>query len=150
MAALQFHDESSGEAQMQRDAATSPACVSFIIGHSDGSLRQLHVDVWASNVAESVSCHLLPPFRCTTEQFSVKYIQPWHDGSCLFVCAWADGCVQAFGSLGGGGAAYPLSAMHRLSPGEFSLSFMPTSSFVFLKQNAEMCLGVFVSTTFFF
>jgi hypothetical protein len=109
MAALQFECEQPGQ-----DKQTA---VHFMVGYSDGSLRDVHVDVWGSSVGSSVSCWVLPPVRIPTERFPVKFIQPWHHGSCIFVCAWADGCVQVFASHAEGGMAHPAGDLHRLSPG---------------------------------
>ena len=105
MAALQFDGAGCGG---------QPAA-HFVIGHDDGSLRELQVDVWGRHVGGSVACWDLPPVRSASEGFAVKFIRPWHHGSCLFVCAWADGCVQVFGTQGGW--ARPVSEAHRLSPG---------------------------------
>ena len=105
MAALQFETAAGGGQQAAH----------FVIGHDDGSLRELSVDVWGSNVGGSVAFWELPPARRVTERYAVKFVQPWHHGSCLFVCAWADGCVQVFGTQGGW--ARPVSEAHRLSPG---------------------------------
>jgi hypothetical protein len=114
MAALQFEGDTPR-------AGGARAAVHFVIGFDDGSLRELHVDVWGQDVGGSVACWLLPPLRSATEHFAVKFIRPWHHGSYMFVCAWEDGCVQVFSSKGAGGVAQPASEMHCLSPGNASV-----------------------------
>jgi hypothetical protein len=119
MAALQFQCETSG-AGAEQQGQGKQAAVHFVAGYDDGSLREVHLDVWGDNVGSSVSCWALPPVRSATERLPVKFIRPWHHGSCMFVCAWADGCVQVFGSRGEEGLAYPVGEMYRLSPGAVS------------------------------
>ena len=113
MAALRFESEAC-----RALGGSAQAAVTFVIGFDDGSLRELHVDVWGDDVGGSVSCWVLPSLRSVTERYAVKFIRPWHHGSCLFVCAWADGCVRVFSSQGDDGIAQPASEMHRLCPGD--------------------------------
>ncbi len=123
MAALQFECEAVGSALQPGEKAYSKhTAVKFIIGHDDGSLGELHADVWGQDVGGSVTCWALPSVRGSEEQGAVRLIEPWHHGSCLFACAWSDGCVQLFGSQGEDGHAHPVSQVHKLAPGNYCLA----------------------------
>jgi hypothetical protein len=118
MTALQFECEAVESALQPGEKAYSKrTAVKFIIGYDDGSLCELHADVWGQDVGGSVSCWSLPSARSCEDLGAVRLIQPWHHGSCLFACAWADGCVQVFGSQGQDGRAHPVSQVHKLAPG---------------------------------
>lgn len=124
MAALQFECDAPG------DCGHTRAAVQFVVGYDDGSLREMHLDVWGGDVGGSVVCCALPPPRSATERFPVKFIRPWHHGSFLFVCAWADGGVQVFASRGLHGTAQPSSELHRLAPGDARCLFVASPRFL--------------------
>jgi hypothetical protein len=70
MAALRFESEAC-----RALGGSAQAAVSFVIGFDDGSLRELHVDVWGDDVGGSVSCWVLPSLRSVTERYAVKFIR---------------------------------------------------------------------------
>jgi hypothetical protein len=137
MAALQFESDAPGGAGHARPA------VQFVVGYDDGSLRELHLDVWGADVGSSITCYALPQPRSVTERFPVKLIRPWHHGSVLFVCAWVDGGVQVFGSRSLHGTAQPVSELHRLAPGPPVVSLLPALVFFVLVSRRLASLGFF-------
>ena len=123
MASLQFqHENDAAKTGVQ----SADAAVHFVIGYDNGSLSEFHVDVWALNpldISVSDVCWMSPPARSSGENYAVKYIRPWHHGSCMFVVAWADSRVQVFASQSADGphkvkrSTRTASAMHSLCPG---------------------------------